>query len=189
MDIDTKELTEIKSQVSVVQLKANALNIENQMDADVATELLHNVKQAQKALDEKKTGITRPLMQSLSQIRELFKPLESNLADATSIIKSKILAWTIEEQDKKDKEQARIAARVEKGTMRADTAASKLETISKDEPRTNMRTLKKVRIVDDTVIPREWLVPDMIRITEAVLRQGLVIPGIECYEEKSIIAK
>lgn len=189
MDLDTKELAEIKTQVSGVQIAANALSVCNQAEADLATSLLHDVKQAQKVLDEKKTGITRPLMQSLSQIRELFKPLESNLADATSIIKSKILAWTIEEQDKKDKEQAKIAARVEKGTMRADTAANKLETISKESPKSNIRTLKKVRIIDETVIPREYLIVDMIKVTEAVLRQGAVIPGVEIFEDKQIVAR
>jgi hypothetical protein len=185
----TKELTEIKTQVSGVQLAANSLNVTSQMEADVATELLHQVKQAEKLLDEKKTNITRPLMKSLATVRDLFKPLELNLQDANKTIKAKILAWTIEEQDKKDKEQARIVTRVERGTMKASTAAGKLEAIAEDAPKSNIRTLKKVRIVDETLIPREWLEPSMIRITEAVLRQGVTIPGIEIYDEKQIIAR
>lgn len=187
--INDKELVEIKQQVSVVQLKANSLSVNNQQEADIATELLHEVKQAEKFLDNLKTGITRPLMNSLSQVRDLFRPQESNLADATKIIKSKILAWTIEEQDKKDKEQAKIAARVERGTMRADTASQKLANIQEDAPKSNIRTLRKVRITDEFAVPREYLIVDMIKVTEAVLRQGLVIPGVEVYNEKSIIAK
>lgn len=189
MDINTKELAEIKSQVSIVQQQANSLSVNNQQEADEATALLKNVKQAEKFLTEKKEEITKPLMKSLSAVRDLFKPLELNIADATKTIKAKILAWTIEEQDKKDKEQARIAARVEKGTMRADTAAAKLENISKDAPKSNVRTLKKVRIVDETAIPREWLVPNMIAITQAVLKDNITIPGVEIYEEKSITAR
>lgn len=184
-----QQLTEIKKQVSVVQLKANSLSVNNQQEADIATELLHEVKQAEKFLDTLKTGITRPLMQSLLTIRDLFRPQESNLKDANQIIKSKILAWTIEEQDKKDKEQAKIADRVSRGTMRADTAANKLANIQEDAPKSNIRTLKKVRIVDETAIPREWLEPSMVRITQAVLKEGITIPGVELYEDKQIVAR
>ena len=186
--MEDTELTEVKQQVSQVQLQANSLSVNNQLEADEATALLKQVKEAEKFMLGKKEEITRPLMAALAKTRDLFKPIELNLADATKTIKSKILAWTIEEQDKKDKEQARIAARVEKGTMRADTAASKLENISKDAPKSNIRTLKKVRIVDETAIPREWLEPSMTRITQAVLKEGVIIPGVEIFDEKSIVA-
>lgn len=189
MEIKQQELQEIKQQVSVVQLQANALNVTNQDESDVATELLHNVKQAEKFIDEKKTSITRPLMQSLASIRDLFKPLESNLKDANQIIKSKILAWTIEEQDKKDKEAERLAKRVEKGTMKASTAANKLATINEASPKSNVRSRTILDITDETIIPREWLVPDRIKITEALKRQGAVIPGCCLKEIKEVFAK
>jgi hypothetical protein len=187
--MNDKELTEVKQQVSLVQQQANSLSVNNQQEADEATVLLKQVKEAEKFMLSKKEEITRPLMASLAKVRDLFKPIEGNLADATKIIKSKILAWTIEEQDKKDKDAARVAARVEKGTMKAETAAAKIETISKDAPKSNLRIVKKIRIVDETAIPREYLVPNMTMITEAILRQGAVIPGVETYEEKSIIAR
>lgn len=187
--MDEKELTEVKQQVSNVQLAANSLSVTNQEESDKATALLKQVKEAEKFMTAKKEEITRPLMSSLAKIRDLFKPIEGNLADATKTIKAKILAWTIEEQDKKEKEAARISARVEKGTMKAETAANKLETISKDAPKSNLRIIKKVRVVDEMAIPREYLVPNMTMITEAVLRQGASIPGVEVYEEKSIVAR
>ena len=187
--MDDKELTEVKQQVSLVQQQANSLSVNNQQEADEATVILKRVKDAEKFMTAKKEEITRPLMASLAKVRDLFKPIEGNLADATKIIKSKILAWTIEEQDKKDKDAARVAARVERGTMKAETAAEKIETISKTAPKSNLRIVKKVRIVDETAIPREYLVPNMTMITEAILRQGAVIPGVETYEEKSIIAR
>jgi len=187
--MNDKELTEVKQQVSLVQQQANSLSVNNQQEADEATVLLKQVKEAEKFMLSKKEEITRPLMASLAKVRDLFKPIEGNLADATKIIKSKILAWTIEEQDKKDKDAARVAARVEKGTMKAETAAAKIETISKDAPKSNLRIVKKIRIVDETAIPREYLVPNMTMINEAILHQGAVIPGVETYEEKSIIAR
>ena len=189
MDINTKELAEIKSQVSVVQQQANSLSVNNQQEADEATALLKSVKEAEKFLISRKEEITKPIMKGLSAIRDVFKPMELNIADATKTIKAKILAWTIEEQDKKDKEQARIAARVERGTMRDDTAANKLAEIKEASPKSNIRTLKKVRIVDEFAVPREYLTVDMIKVTQAVLKDNITIPGVEMYEEKGIIAR
>lgn len=186
--LPVEEVTEIKTQITIVQEAANNLVVSSQMEADMATELLHNVKQIEKLIEERKTQITRPLMASLASIRGLFAPLETAHKMATKTIKEKILAYTILEQERIQIEQEKIVKKVSSGYMRADTAANKLENIGKDSPRTNVRTLKKVRIVDETAIPREWLEPSMTRITQAVLKDGITIPGVEIFDEKSIVA-
>ena len=48
------------------------------------------------------------------------------------------------------------------------------------------RTTKKVRIINSDLIPREYMVPDEVKIRRVVLA-GLEIPGVEVYEEKTII--
>jgi len=52
--------------------------------------------------------------------------------------------------------------------------------------KTIIKKLKKIRITDESMIPREYLVPDMRKITDAILRDGEVIPGVETYLESSI---
>lgn len=194
--IEQTELTEIKTQVSSVQEAANALKVENQEDMNRATDALHNVSKAEKYVVEKKEAITRPLMKSLSAIRDLFKPLETNLADAKKIIKGKMLAWQIEEDDRITKEKERIAKRVEKGTMRPDTAAGKMEAVGEapvkstgEVGKSSIRTVKKVRVMDETMIPREYLLVNMTAITEAVIKKGIDVPGTETYEEKMIVGR
>lgn len=191
-----KEMNEIKSQVMLVQQSANELIVENQDHLTQATDILHNVKQVKKFVTEKKEEITKPLMKSLANVRDLFKPLELGYAEAEKVIKAKMLAFQIEEDARIEKEKARLAARVEKGTMKAETAVNKLETIGEaptkvtgEIGKSSIRTIKKVRIVDETLIPREYLVPNMTSITEAVLRVGAIIPGVEVYEEKSIVSR
>lgn len=186
--IPEQELSEIKTQVLTVQKGANALVVDSKESMEIATNSLKAVTEAEKYVTTRKEEITRPLMKSLASIRDLFKPLESNLADAKKIIKSKILAYTIEEDERINKEKLRIAARVEKGTMKAETAAGKLEAVG-EAPKTGVRTLKKVRIVDETAIPREFMLPNMALITEALLKKGESIPGCELYEEKTIVAR
>lgn len=196
MDLKPKELTEIKQQVSLVQQSAMALTVDSPESMSKATDALHNVRQAEKFITERKTNITKPIMRSLSQIRELFKPMELSLANANAMIKSKMLSYQIEIDAQKEKEQARIAARVAKGTMKAETAAQKLETLGEvnsgsqgEVGKSSIREVRKVRIVDETIIPREWLEPSITRITEAVIRQNIIIPGVEIYLEKMIVSR
>lgn len=181
-----KELKEYKSQVSFVQKAADDLVVTSQKDLEKGAELLNAVIKVEKVITERKNAITKPLMASLASIRDLFKPLEAGPAEAKKTIKGKMLDYTVAEDERVEKEKARVEARVEKGTMRTDTAIKKLEDIG-DAPKTNLRKVTKVRIVDETLIPREYLIPDMQKIQEAVLKQKLIVPGVEIYEEKSIV--
>lgn len=188
-----KEVEVVKKEMLVVQKMANDFQINNDNDLAQSADILKKVSDGEKLLTARKEEITRPLMQSLSSIRDLFKPLELGFADAKKMLKSKVVAYQLEQEEKAEKEKARIAARVEKGTMRADTAAGKIEAIvepkksvSGNVGKISTRILVKVRIIDETSIPREYMVPDMAKITEAVLKQNIEIPGVEKYEEKSI---
>lgn len=196
METNELELAEIKIHVLSVQQVANNLVVNSPESLSLATDQLHAVSKAEKFITGKKEQITRPLMSSLAKVRDLFRPLESNLADAKKIIKSKMLAYQIEFEEQINKEKEKIERRVEKGTMKAETAVGKLETIG-DAPtksagevgKSSIREVRKVRIVDETAIPREFLVPNMTAITEAVLRQNLSIPGVELFLEKSIVSR
>lgn len=191
-----EEFQLIKSQVTIVQEMANELSVENIDDLTIATDILHQVKEVKKLVKESKEEITRPMMKALSNVRDLFRPLELGYADAEKCIKAKMLSFQIEEDDRITKEKAKLAARVEKGTMRPDTAAMKMEEVG-DAPtkvagsvgKSTVRKIKKVRIVDEDLIPREYMVVDMKAVTEAILRKGEVVPGAEMYEERSIVSR
>jgi hypothetical protein len=184
----SKELVpvETKKAVSIVQRKANDLIVSTAVQAEEGSVLLRSIKDAEDGLILRKEEITRPLMKSLSSVRDLFKPLELNLLDAKKTIKAKLLAYQIEQDEKVERERQKIAAKVEKGTMRADTAAGKLEDIGEVEQvkGTQTRTLTKIRIVDETIIPREYLTVNMIKLTDAILHKGIDVPGAEMYEQK-----
>ena len=192
-NLPIQEVEVVKKEMLTIQKAANDFQINNDNDLAQSADILKQISEGEKLLTARKEEITRPLMQSLSSIRDLFKPLELGFADAKKMLKSKVVAYQLEQEEKAEKEKARLAARVEKGTMRADTAASKIEAI--EEPKKSVsgsvgkistRILVKVRIVDETSIPREYLVPDIAKITEAVIKQNIEIPGVEKYEEKSI---
>jgi hypothetical protein len=80
--------------------------------------------------------------------------------------------------------------------MRVDTAVIKLEEAGEiktsfdgAKSKTLIRKMTKIRIVDKALVPREFMIPDLKLITQAVLKNKLVIPGVETYEEKSIVSR
>lgn len=194
--LETKEVGVVKAQATRLVTAANALEIKDQLTLEEATDILSKVKTVGKEIKARKEEITKPLMESLNSVRDLFKPIEASHADAERIIKGKMIAYQNEREAERDAEVAKLAARVEKGTMKHETAIAKMETIGETQTTAqgkvgfiSTRTIKKVRIIDETQIPRQYLVPNMVLINEAVLKGGVVIPGVEAYEEKIISAR
>ena len=191
MEMDNKEVAVVKTQATKALSAANDLVITTDADVPVATELLAKVKQVGKLIKERKEQITKPLNAALLSARGLFKPIETSHEQAEAIIKRKLLDYQAKVEKERQEAAAKIAARVEKGTMRVDTAMKKMDNLPEVQKTTttasgmvSTRTLKKVRIINAELLPREYLVPDMVKINQAVLKDGQNVPGVEIYEEK-----
>jgi len=192
----TKEVSEYKDQVSLVQSKANKLVIASDEDMANGSDILSELRLVEKFITERKKAITKPLMDGLASARDLFKPLEKNYADATKIVKDKMLKFALSEEDRIEKEKGKVEARVEKGTMKVETAVDKMDSIGEvkksfagEKSKISIREVTKIRITDESLIPREYLTPDVNKITEAVLKKGLEISGVKIYVEKSLVGR
>lgn len=191
-EVDTKEVSVVRGQATKALAAAQALEIKSPEDMSAATDHLAKMKTVAKMIKERKEAITKPLMEALNSARDLFKPIESNLAEAERIVKGKMVAYSDAQEKAAEEERLRLAKRVEKGTMKAETAVAKMESIQEAPTSVQgkagamaFRTIKKYRVVDESKIPREFLVPDMGKITEA-LKAGRQVPGAEVYEEKIV---
>lgn len=189
--IETQELDVIKKDVSSVVGLAHKVEIDSQPAYESAAKLLSTVKALGKRIEERKKEITRPMLDALESTRALFRPVEKSYSEAESVVKEKMLEFTIAEQEKQEKEKARIAARVEKGTMREDTAIDKLDNMADVSGKTatsSIRTLTKLRVTDESKIPRKFLVPDM-KMIELAIKAGQDVPGVETYQEKVLASR
>lgn len=183
----TEELVPVDTREHVLTVKeaATALTVDSPDQAEAASKLLHDIKMATSRLTAVKTDITRPALESLAKIKALFSPLESALKDADQIVRKKVLAYQVAEQDRIEAEKAKIAARVEKGTMREDTAVAKLGAVG-DVAKvsgTRVQTRRQLEIVDEDLIPREYLVPDREKISKALFAD-IKVPGAKLVEKK-----
>lgn len=193
--IDSKELSVVRAQATKALTAATELVINNQESLVQATDVLSKIKTVGKMITERKEAITKPLNEALKSARDLFKPIESSHAEAERIIKSKIVIYQTEQERIQNEEKAKLAARVEKGTMKAETAVKKMESME-EVPKTvqgnvgtvSMRTVKKLCITDPSLVPREYCEPSPMLI-KAALEAGKTVPGAEMREEKIVSAR
>lgn len=194
MEIETKELVALKGQASKLGNRANAVGIETQEDYAAAIDFVTELKDFGSKVKNKKESITKPLNEALRNVRELFAPIERQFDEAEQVLKTKILIYKRKKDEEAKAQEAKIAQRVEKGTLKLETAERKIEDIERVENTTRgnvgevqIRKVKKVRIVNGALIPREYLIPDIVAIRRDALG-GKTIEGVEVYEEEVVAA-
>jgi len=190
----TKEIAIIDEKVTKLVTKqekqANDLLILTPADMKKATELLSEVNRMADKFEAEKELLTKPLNAALKEIRGRYKPIETALEYAISTIRTKMTtAQRMFDADAEAKRE-KLMARVEKGTMRVETAVAKMEdipdadaTINTDSGSVQWMTVKKLVIDDANKIPREYLDVNEVRVKEA-LKNGVVVPGARMVEEK-----
>jgi hypothetical protein len=194
-------LTPIKRQVTTAVNRANDLSIDSPESLAQATDILKAVKDAGKVVKSRKEEITKPLNDALKSARDLFRPIEADLATGERIIKDKMLDYTNEVEAKRAAEAAKLEARVERGTMRTDTAMRKMDdletvdsTVKGAKGSVNFREVRKVKIVDPKAIPLKYLmnekVIDAIRAAVSTdVLNGTKVEGVEIVIEKVVASR
>lgn len=192
---DDKELQIVKSNTTKAANAAEALTVESKEDMEKATELLSKINLAGDMIKKRKEEITKPLNAALKSARDLFRPIEEAQETAKRTVSQKMISYQTKIEDERRAEEAKIAARVEKGTMKIETAAKKVEALApvenKVEAKSGTVSFKEVRVprvVDETKIPREYLVIDMVKVRRDALA-GIEIPGVVVEVEKQLANK
>lgn len=188
-----REITLIKSNSTRALNAAVALEIKSDEDYSAAGELKLNLTKLNKMITAAKEKITKPLNEALKNAREMFSPAENSYKTANALVTRKMIDWDDLKEAEAEKEKAKIQSKVDSGYIKPETAEQKLEEVV-EAPlgvKSNAGTVfskkvKKVRIINEVLIPREYLVIDMVKLNQAMLREGKEVPGAEVYEERQL---
>ena len=130
---------------------------------------------------------------------------EKDLAEAERIIKAKMLDFQQAEQRKKLEAEKKVLDRVERGTMKPETAMKKLEAMpevqkavaTESGAKVSFRTVRKVQFTDPTflahnalpeLVKKGYLVWDEVKAKRDALA-GIEITGATIVEEQEIAAR
>jgi len=165
--------------------KAKSLTISGPKDMEKSAEILSQLNRQLDALTEDKELLTKPINESLKQIRAKYKPLETLLDSAIRAIRSEQSRYQTEQIKLARKEEEKLAAKVSSGYIKPETAISKMEDIKTPEAKITtdsgslkFREDKILKITNHLLIPREYLVINEKALLDA-LKTGQVIPGAE----------
>lgn len=198
---DTKEVAVVRTQATKALAAAQELEITTPEQMTSATDLLSKMKTVAKMIRERKEAITKPLTEALNSARDLFKPIELNLAEAERVVKGKMVGYQTAADLEAEKKRLALAKKVETGYMKPETAVARMEQIE-DAPTAvqgkvgavAFRTVKKVKFADLTKLSCADLnalaTSGYLEWNETAARKaalaGELKVGVQVYEEKVV---
>lgn len=186
-----KEISlKIKKEVSVFEEKANSLIIENEDELNIAVELLSNTNRVLDKLTDEKNKVARPLLDAINAERVRWKPFELSIKTAIDTIRQKMTAYKKLVDEKRIIEEERILKRVEKGSIKVETAVNKLAklpevqtTVSTSEGSIQWRGVQRLVVDDISLVPHSFFDLNEKRLLDA-LKAGFEISGAHIEIEK-----
>lgn len=125
----------VEDEVNPLVEQIKTLEVKDHEAYETNGKLLVEIKAKEKLIKTRKEDITKPLNAALKSARDLFRPVEFSLAEAKTILGSKLNDFK-REQDKIAAEKARkLQEKIEKGTIK--------------RPETIMKNLDKIQKVDN----------------------------------------
>ena len=189
---ETKQLEICKAEVDELVHPANILTIASAEENAVATEYKAKLNLLGKRIKQEKESATKPINEALRRIRSWWDPLEDKVSAEDDRVGVLLLTYKRAVEDEARKKEAQIAARVEKGTMRLDTAEKKIDALPQIQKTTHttagqvqFRKIPQMRIVDESLIPDNYWVIDQVSLRRDVIA-GVVVPGAEKYYEERV---
>jgi len=177
------ELEVIKKRSNLCAQDIASIEINSNEDYDKAVETGKRINGLLKSIDDQEKLITKPMNEALKAARDQFRPYKEIVEGAKDLLKSKCNDYQRRQAAENAANEAKIMARVEKGTITEKTATTKLATQAENTVGSTTSVLK-VTIVDIKLIPEEFLVVNETAIKKAY-REGREIPGVTCAYEQT----
>jgi len=166
--------------------------IRDQPTLDAVHSVVVRAKQLQNQIEAERQRIKRPFLDVGRQLDAAAKPVTLRLQAIIDEGKSQQETFLIEQ------ERLRVAAEAERARQAALAAAATTgprltpalapAALAPAPVQASLMTRRRVEVIDASLLPREYLTPDMSKITAHAL-MGLGIPGVAVYEEKQVVAR
>jgi hypothetical protein len=192
---ESKDLVVVREKIKGMQDMLDSTQVTTDAELDGVADKIKSVKTLAKAIKQMKEKFTEPAKAIIAQAKEMYDAPLKQCLNAEDILKGRANKYMSEKEAKRIEEERKIAARVEKGTMRTDTAMKKIEALPevqqtvRTDTGAGLRQAKRkvAKIVNPELIPDEYWVIDEVRVRRDALARDKSnlpqIPGVEISEE------
>lgn len=166
--------TELKKEVELVLYENQEIVVSNKEEYSKAGDVLKLIKNKIKKIEDKRIEYTKPLLDQKKVIDDDFKKMQEPLKDLVQKINSEMVRWNVAEQKRLDAEQRRIEKEAEKKIKKEGISeievpiVNDIKSTKGDIATSTMTQTYDFEITDETKIPREYLMPDEIKIRKAL---------------------
>lgn len=187
-----KDVAMIEKKLSPIEEQAKALEVIDEKTEHQAATLLSQLNLVGDAMKERKAAVYDPAWQTVVAIRAEWKPKETMLEAAITLVRGKMNKYRTAAKAAADAEAAKIASRIGdgKGKLKIATAVKQIEAIEQPTGAVatsvgivKYDTIEKFEVMDVTMLPVEYLLANEVLIRSA-MRKGVKIPGVRYYEEQ-----
>jgi hypothetical protein len=146
--------------------------------------LLKLFSEVTKRAKGEKSKTLEPAELTVKRIKEQWKPFEDGLKAAVVHIKAEMESYLKAQEIKEAQQRAKIL--LDQRT-KPETKEAKLAAVF-TPPTENTRSVLRLEITDELLIPREFLMIDEVKL-KAALREGQKVPGARLVNDKIIVAR
>lgn len=183
-------MTNITQEIQPIVAQANTITITDAASMNAATTLLSTVNQQLDRIKAEEEKVLKPLRDAAAAEKARWKPMKDALASAVETIRTSMITYQTAEKKRQQEEEAKIAARIAKGTLKMVTGVRKMEAVEKAEVKVSTEagsitfvTDYEVVIEDITRVPSEYLNIELRKAdAKKALKAGIFIPGLSLRE-------
>lgn len=186
--MNTKIIPAILSEATTIVIKDTA-------SLSKAVEVLSRLNHTLDQIEQEKAKVLRPLLYATAAERARWKPFEDQLKPQIATLRSTITKYQTEARRIEEEAKAKIAARIGegKGKLKLETALNKIESleghensITSDSGSVKFRTTQNFEVMDLTMVPVEYLLPNEPAIRKA-MKEGIKLPGVRYFSEEIVV--
>ncbi len=186
----TLDIQPIKEEVQEFLYNSQELSIATADDYSKAGDTLKLVNHKIKTVEAKRVEYTKPLLDQKRLIDSDFKAVIEPLKAFVTEVKGKMVEWAREEQKRKDAEQARIEEEAKKAnpeTLEVEVpVVNDMKTTRGEVSTTSIKKVWKFEVMDETMVPAEFMMVDEAKIKQAIKEGNHFIKGVKIYQDDQI---
>lgn len=155
------------------------LVVKNDSDLEKASVLLTSINKVLGSIEGEKNKVLKPLNEAVKAERARWKPIETVYEDMVAGIRSKMSIYQTDKFNKAKIDARGIADLMGKGKFTVESVQDKLAQIEqpkKKVAKVSFREDRVLKIVDESKIPRKYLVIDKTAVKDD-LKNGIDVPG------------
>lgn len=195
---EDNELVQVKEKMKGMEAMLASTKVTTDEELNSVADKIKVIKTLCKIIEAKKDKYTEPAKMIIAEARETYDPMIKECKNAEIVLKERAGAYMMAKEAEQRKAQEKIAAKVESGYMKPETAASKLEampeapkTVSTDKGSTLRMAKRKVAVISNpSMIPDEYWIVDEVRVRKDALARDAAnlspIPGVDIVEQASL---